>query len=414
MKIVLYTLNYSPELTGVGKYSGELGDWLVDNGHELRVICAPPYYPEWKLGDTYRAFSYRVEQQNHSVITRCPLYIPEYPNAIKRLFHLLSFALSSFPIVMKASAWKPDIVIVVEPTFFCAPSALLLCKLSGAKGILHIQDFELDAMLGLGMARQGGLRAIICQAVESFFMKRFDAISSISNSMVLKAKEKSSYLKPVIFFPNWTDVEFIKPDVNASELRQRWGISVDTKVILYSGNLGKKQGLEMLIQAAFLLKEESDVLFLIMGDGVERKWLSDEAKKLNLNNICFDGLQPYEDLPALMAIADIHVVMQKRGVADGVMPSKLATILSAGGHAIITAEPSTELGKLCNKYPGIAELVEPENVDVFVKALCKMLAEIRNGRPRVNVVARQYAIEQLCKNKVLQSFEKHVLELVNA
>ncbi|MCK9623079.1 MAG: glycosyltransferase, partial [Methylobacter sp.] len=242
-------------------------------------------------------------------------------------------------------------------------------------------------MLGLGMGKEGKLAAI-CHAVESFFMRRFSAISSISYSMLAKAGAKTRQSVPLHFFPNWVDTDFVSPEADASLFRRRWGISEDTQVVLYSGNLGKKQGLDLLIQAAGLLAAEQDVLFLVLGEGVEKQALIDQAKQLNLSNIRFESLQPYQDLPALMALADVHLVIQKQGVADAVLPSKLTTILSAGGYALITAEAETELGLLCQQFPGIAECVEPENVEQFVRALRRMLAAARSGRPRINKLAR--------------------------
>lgn len=161
-----------------------------------------------------------------------------------------------------------------------------------------------------------------------------------------------------------------------------------------------------------MLAAEQDVLFLDLGAGVDKQVLIDQAEQLNLSNIRFEPLQPYQDLPALMAMADVHLVIQKQGVADAVLPSKLTTILSAGGYALITAEAETELGLLCQQFPGIAECVDPENVEQFVALLRRMLMAAKSGRPCVNKVARQYAVEQLNKQNVLQKFDTLLRDLI--
>jgi colanic acid biosynthesis glycosyl transferase WcaI len=411
MKILLYSLNYSPELTGIGKYSGEMVEWLAAKGHDVRVVCAPPYYPEWKVGKSYKSWQYRIEQCDNVRVFRCPLFVPKAPKTLSRLLHLLSFAISSFPVMMTQWAWKPDVVMVIEPTFFCVPTTLLLCKVTGAKSLLHIQDFELDAMLGLGLAKLGKI-AIFCQKVESFFMCQFSAVSSISNSMLLKADMKTGEAVPSYFFPNWVDTDFIHPDADASVFRHRWGLSENTKVVLYSGNLGKKQGLDLLIEAAKLFEAENTILFLILGDGVERQALIEQVAKLNLHNVRFESLQPYLDLPALMRLADVHLVIQKKGAADAVLPSKLTTILSAGGNALITAEAETELALLCEKFPGIAKCIEPENIEQFVMALHEMLTMNTDKKARFNKIARQYALEYLNKKNVLEKFETVLQNLI--
>lgn len=95
MKILVYGINYSPELTGIGKYTGEMVAWMAQEGHEVRVITAPPYYPQWKVGERYSAWRYRREE-GEVTVWRCPLYVPKQPSTLKRLLHLGSFALSSF------------------------------------------------------------------------------------------------------------------------------------------------------------------------------------------------------------------------------------------------------------------------------------------------------------------------------
>jgi len=413
VKILLYGINYAPELTGIGKYSGEMCDWLAERGHEVRVICAPPYYPEWRIGSGYSGWCYRREQLQTVNVLRCPLFVPKQPSTLTRLLHLCSFALTSLPAIFSQWRWKPDVILTIEPTFFCVPAALLLSRLTGAQSLLHIQDFELDAMLGLGMAKNGRLKAMICQAVETFFMRRFSAVSSISSSMLARAGNKTQQSGPLYFFPNWVDTDFIKPGVDASSFRQRWELSDTSQVVLYSGNLGKKQGLDLLLQVAKHLSYEPDVVFLILGEGAEKQNLIEQAERLDLHNVRFEPLQPYEDLPALMALADVHLVIQKKGAADAVLPSKLTTILAAGGYALITAEAETELGLLCEQYPGIAERVEPENLEQFLASLKTMLNAAKTGRPRVNMKARQYALEKLRKEAILQNFEQILLGLAS-
>lgn len=410
MRILIYGLNYSPELTGIGKYTGEMCNWLVEQGHDVRVVCAPPYYPEWKVSKPYQVNVYKREQINGVKIFRCPLYVPKKPKTLTRLLHLLSFAFSSFPVVIGQWFWKPEVVITIEPTFFCTPAALILAKLSGAKCILHIQDYELDAMLGLGMGR-GRLMSAVAGAVERWMMRRFDAISSISLSMVAMAKQKLKRQKTLLLFPNWVDINFVTSAADVSYYRDLWQVALSTKVVLYAGNIGKKQGLELVIHAADQLRHLPDVLFVMVGSGAAYDDLKRQTEQLGLTGIRFYPLQPYERLPSLMALADVHLVVQKKGVADAVLPSKLTTIFSAGGNALITAEQHTELGLLCRNFPGIAECVETENANAFVDALSRMLACIDVNDREPNYIAREYAIQFLSKEAILARFEKDLKAL---
>ena len=295
-------------------------------------------------------------------------------------------------------------MICIEPTFFCAPAALLFCALRGSKSLLHIQDFELDAMLGLGMGKAGFVSRF-AKKVERWFMRQFDAISTISYSMMRNAAQKIGQSEKLVYFPNWVDTEFLKPDADPGFFRQAWNIPETTRVVLYSGNMGKKQGLEIVLQAAKRLRDVPNLLFLMVGAGAEQESLVQQAEQLRLDNLKFYPLQPYEQLPALMALADIHLVIQKKGAASAVLPSKLTTILAVGGDSIITAEPDTELGLLCQEHPGIAHCIEPENVEALVSCLRDRLSVQPSGTvTKHNTIARQFAFKNLNKDEVLRRF----------
>ena len=401
MKILVYGINYSPELTGIGKYTGEMVEWMSREGHEVRVITAPPYYPQWKVGERYSAWRYRREEGD-ATVWRCPLYVPKQPSTLKRLLHLGSFALSSFFPLMAQRRWKPDRIIGVVPTLFCTPGMRLLAKLSGARTLLHIQDYEVDAMLGLGLAGKGktGKVAQLASAFERSGLHNVDNVSTISRSMMSKAQEKGVEAEKVIFFPNWSEVARFQNvnDADVFALRQQLGLPDDKKIILYSGNIGEKQGLESVIEAAAQLRDEP-LLFAIVGQGGGKARLEKMAHERGLENIKFYPLQSYEALPALLKMGDCHLVVQKRGAADAVLPSKLTNILAVGGNAVITAEPETELGQLCDNYPGIAVCVEPESVAALVEGITLALA-----MPKQNTVAREYAERTLDKENVLRQF----------
>ena len=157
MRILLLGLNYAPELTGIGKYSGEMMEWLAERGHEVRVVTTPPYYPAWKVNSNYNSWKYQKEISPAGVrIYRCPVWVPLRPNSIHRMIHLGSFATSSLPIMLASILWRPHLVLAVEPALFGAPSAVLTALLAGSASWLHIQDFELDAAFGLNLLPSGG------------------------------------------------------------------------------------------------------------------------------------------------------------------------------------------------------------------------------------------------------------------
>ena len=400
MKILLKSLNYTPELTGIGKYNGEMCQAFADNGLDVTAIVAPPYYPQWQVSPGYRNFWYEKAQLEGVKLIRCPLYVPNNVTTIKRLIHLCSFAFTAGLAMMTQIFNRPNVIMLVQPTLFCAPFGLLYAKLIGATTIMHIQDFEVDAMFGLGMAREGKVMSVV-KGVESWLLKRFDAISTISYSMIEIAKSKGVDERKIIYFPNWSDIEFVTPHSDGSALKKEWGFKATDKVILYAGNIGHKQGLEIVLEAAHYFQEQTYIKFVLVGAGAYAATLRGLVDKRKLTNVFFKPLQPWVIVPQMLALADIHLVVQKKGAADAVLPSKLTNILSAGGHALVTAEPHTELGAIAAKHVGIFHCVEPENVTAFIDGITHFLSEDLTTH---NSIARKFAESNLAKDKILEQF----------
>ena len=247
--------------------------------------------------------------------------------------------------------------------------------------------------------------------MEGLLMRRFDLVSSISHTMLQRLEDLNVSKDRTFLFPNWVDTGYIHPSPKENDLRFAWGFSADQKIILYSGNLGKKQGLEVILDAAEgLVGEHPEAVFLIVGDGAAKTGLVDEAAKRKLHNVRFKPLQPIEKLPELLALGDIHLIIQKRGAADAVMPSKLTGILAVGGFSIITADEHTELGALVLNNPGIAELVEPESSDALIAAIKRLLCNPVK-LPYYNHVAREYAERNFSTDSIMASVETKIGQL---
>lgn len=409
MNIILYSINNAPESTGVGKYNGEMLEYLSASQDNVYALVPPPYYPEWKVHEGYESHKYSKNKQGNLTTIRCPLYLPKRMSVFKRIVYLMSFALSSFLPLFSLFRKKIDVIVVTQPTLFCIPAALFFAKLAKCKTVLHIQDYEVDAMLGLNMMKDNLLIKIIKQ-LESFFMRRFDLVSSISYGMIDKAIEKGVRKDKITFFPNWSDTEFVKPTTCGLALKKEWGFCETDKIILYAGNIGQKQGLEAVLDLAQNYAGNKHTKFVLVGAGVYVDTLKRLAKKQNVTNIFFKPLQPWSRVPEMLALADIHLVIQKKGAADAVLPSKLSNILSAGGHALVTAEPDTELGKIAQKHPGIYTCIAPECRQALIIAMDNLLAQ---DLSKHNTVARKYAQEYLVKDKILSQFVVDLKKLVS-
>lgn len=404
MNITIYTLNFYPELTGIGKYSGEMAIWLARAGHRVSVVTAPPYYPEWKVISSYSSSAFRRELVAGVDVCRCPLWVPVRPSGLKRLIHLGSFALSSLPVMLRQVFWRPDVVWVVAPAFFCAPGAWLTARLSGAPVWLHVQDYEVDAAFDLGLLKGERIKRFVL-AVERFIFKRFDVVSTISGRMLDRALSKGVRADRAVMFPNWVDISSIHPRLAGGSYRAELGFAAEDVVALYSGNMGNKQGLEILADAARLLVNSPKLRFVFCGNGAGRADL--EARCAGLPNVTFLDLQPLERLGDLLTCADIHLLPQRADAADLVMPSKLTGMLASGRPVVVTAHPGTEVARVVE---GCGRVVPPEQADVFADAIAA-LADDAEQRANFGVAARRYAEENLDKDAVLRRFEAELLKL---
>jgi colanic acid biosynthesis glycosyl transferase WcaI len=345
------------------------------------------------------------EEVKSLTVYRCPLWVPAKPSGLKRLLHLASFALSSFPIMLRQIFWRPDVVMVIEPPLFCAPQAWLVARLSGSKAWLHVQDYEVAAGFNLGLLKGAILRELIL-GCESWLMKRFDRVSTISQRMLDSALAKGVASNKVVLFRNWVEINHNQPNGNA--YRAELGIPSDAIVALYSGNMGGKQGLEILSQVASLLCDARNIVFVFCGNGAGRDDLI--AHCAGLLNVKFIDLQPADRLGALLAMADIHLLPQRADAADLVMPSKLTGMMASARPVVATAKTGTELATVVQDC-GL--VVPPEQPQAFADAVFMLAGDVAL-REKLGSAGRKYAESFLERNSVLSKLEEQIFSLVKA
>lgn len=394
-RLLVISLNYAPEQTGIGKYVGEMTEWLTGRGVAVRVVTAPPYYPAWSVAPGYSGRWYSKESACGAGVYRCPLWVPCRPGGLTRLLHLLSFALSSFPVILwQALVWRPDVVFVVEPPLCAAPGALLAAFLCRARSWLHVQDFEVDAAFNLGLLRARWLRGAVL-ALERWIMRRFDHVSSISESMRAKLREKGVEEQRILFFPNWVDMTRIRPLATTNSLRDELAIGEETRVVLYSGNMGEKQGLEVILEAARCFSHDPEVLFLMCGDGAARSRIDEAAS--DMPNVRLIPLQPLAKLNELMNLADVHLLPQRAAAESLVLPSKLSAIMASGRPVVATARAGSDVADSA-RNGGI--VVSPGDVKGVVRAILELLSDDTLRRD-LGASGRAYALRNWEREAVL-------------
>ncbi len=305
--------------------------------------------------------------------------------------------------MLRQIRWSPEVVLVIEPTLFCLPAARVCASWSGAISWLHIQDFEVDAAFELSMVKSAVLRRVV-ESLERRFMAGFERVSTISGKMMDRLTCKDIDLARQVLFENWVDTSQIYPLESVSPMRAQLKISEDAVVALYSGSMGNKQGLEIVVEAAQQLAGLENLHFVFCGEGPARQKLEKLLQRRKTIHLL--PLQPLEKLNELLNLADIHLLPQRADAADLVMPSKLTGMFASGRAVIATAHAGTQLAAVLNNR-GI--VVPPEDAAALASAIHE-LADSQSLRALLGRNAREYAVNQLEKNEVLGRFEQQLTQ----
>ncbi|MEZ5399689.1 MAG: WcaI family glycosyltransferase [Bryobacteraceae bacterium] len=399
MRVVVHHLFYRPEPTGTAPLTAELCERLAGSGHDVRVICPPPYFPDWEVKQPYRQYLYSTEVLNKVHVTRCPIWLPKRPRGWSRILYMLSFLITSLPAVLLRILRPPHVVIAVEPTILSALPMLILGRLTGALCWLHVQDFEIDIALETRQVCQPTARRAL-RWMDRFIRGRFDVVSTISRRMCHRLTEKGIPAPRISYFPNWVHTDSIFPkQTEVNPIREELGIRPNAVVALFSGTVNEKQGLDCLVDAAGILRNEPNVVFVVAGAGVRLEQIRQLSR--HLPNVRFLPLQPAERLNDLLNAADLHLLTQRAEFADLVMPSKLLSMLASGRPVVATAARGSELYRFVSQCGAVVPPAQPQALAEAILNLARDVAKRRELGAR----AREMAVRHFEADTVLAAFE---------
>lgn len=401
-KILIQGMNFTPEMIGVGRYTGELAHALARYGHDVEVITAQPHYPGFAPLAPH-SHLYRRSRDNGVTVTRCPLLLRQGGRGIWRLLAPLSFALSSAPVLFwRVIRSQPALVLCVEPTLFAAPAAILAARLVGARLALHVQDLEVDAAFATAHLR-GRLLRRLAMAIERRLLAAFDSVITISEGMALRLRNKGVSPARLKVLRNWIGCSGSGCELNPERLRTELGITPDAQVVVYAGHLGAKQAVPLLIEALRRLSARRAVRIVIAGAGPMACRIA-EARD-SLPNLLLLPLQSEARHTALLALADVHVLTQDARAADLVFPSKLGAMLASGRPVVVTAAPDSDLSRWLDFA---ATVVPPDDAEALTVALDEALCPDAMDRSTQALALA----DTLDPARILPSFEAHLRELV--
>ncbi len=378
---------------------------LATAGHRVEVVAARPYYPDWRVPEAYRGAGTRIAEEHGVRVRRVAIYVPRVAGGVRRVLHHLSFAAAALlPMLGAVRRHRPGLVITIAPSMIAAPVARWAARLAGARSWLHIQDLEVGAAFATGLIGAGGFAGWLARRVERFAYGGFDSYSSISPQMCARLAETGVPADRIVEFRNWSDVATIQPLDRPSAYRAEWGITA-SHVALYSGNIANKQGIEIVVDAARLLRDRTDLLFVVCGEGPRREALVQAAA--GLPNIRFEPLQPRTRLGELMGLATVHLLPQLPDAADLVLPSKLTNMLASGRAVVATAAPGTGLAI---EVEGCGAVVVPGDPQAFAAAIAALIGD-PIALAAAGAQARMRAEERWSKQTILDRLNRMIGEV---
>ncbi|RYD82644.1 MAG: glycosyltransferase WbuB, partial [Verrucomicrobiaceae bacterium] len=324
MRVLVWSINYAPEATGIAPCNVALCEYLLSQGHEVEMVTTFAYYPMWAKRPEDCGLLYRTDMLNGVPVHRCWHYVPAKVKAWKRIVHEASFVVTSFVRVL--SCPRPDVMVVVSPPLLLGAAAWLVSVFRRVPFLFHVQDLQPDAAIGLGMLKTGAVSRVL-YGLEALAYRAAARVSGITQGMLTAftrkgvPKEKQRYLPNGVALPDLSGLPL------AGHFRQRLGIPPEALLAVYSGNLGVKQGLPILIEAAALCKEPR-VQVVICGDGAEREALAARVAECGLKNVRLVPLQDRQGYEEMLVDADLCLITQQVGTGQFFFPSKLLTTLA--------------------------------------------------------------------------------------
>jgi colanic acid biosynthesis glycosyl transferase WcaI len=373
MDILVLCPHFAPDTAPTGTVMTAIAGGLVDLGHRLHVVTALPWYEHHAVEPDWRGRPWRTERTHWGRVTRVHPFPTDKRNLQARAAGFAGFVgLASM--LAAVTPTRPDAVLAMSPPLPIGLAGLAVARLRRAPFVFNIQDVFPDVAVELGLlTNQKVIRA--ASAVERFTYRRADAVTVLSDDLCANVTAKigtqsQKHRTRVEVIPNFVDVTAIRPSARENAYRRAHDLTGRT-VVMYAGNVGFSQSLGLLLQAARELRvTRPEVVFVINGGGAARPALERDAAELP--NVRFVDYQPIEQLPEVLAAADIHVVPLKRGLAHASVPSKLYSILAAGRPVLASVDPGTEVAKTVERA-GAGVAVPPDDPIEFVAALRSLL-----------------------------------------
>ena len=398
--IVVLCPHFAPDTAPTGDVITTIVHAMVRRGRRVHVVTALPWYRQHSIEEGWTGRLVRRERTEWGSIIRVhPFPGKSKRNLLRRAVGFGLFSLLAGVCTLFAGGWRrrPAAIISMSPPLTLGLTGWLAARLRLTRSIFNIQDVFPDAAVETGAITNKRI-ITVARWLERVSYRRSDAVVVLSDDLRdnVAAKIGSRHVSKVVVIPNFVDSEFITPLPRDTSYRTELGIG-DEPVVMYAGNVGFSQSLDLVVEAARRIPEAT---FVINGDGSGREHFEQSAA--GIPNIRFNGYQPKSRVPEVLATGDIHVVPLRTGLGAVSVPSKTYSILAAGRPVVAAIDPGTEVPRILSaSSAGIS--VPPDDIEPFVDALRRLVNDPRE-RDRMGRNARDWVVSHVSPVAVAEAY----------
>lgn len=391
MKILFFQAYYSPENTATTYITDDLIQGMIDNGHQVELFVPTPTRGITReIRDEYRKKKYRYEVKNNGklIIHRIGLY-DEPKGTIGRMIRYL---LMNMLFILKSLSIKADVIFCESTPPTQGAMAAIIKQIKKIPFIYNLQDVFPDSLITTGIGKRNSIAWKVGRRIEDFSYRYSDSIITISNEFEENIIAKGVDPQKITVVNNWADTDEIVPvDRKENVLFDRFNLDRNGFYVVYSGNIGLTQNMELLIRVA---EDMTDVDFVVIGDGVAREDTQNKTK--HLKNFHMFPYQPYEDISMVFSLGDAGLVISKPEVGNSCVPSKTWGIMAAGRPVIASFDLESSLVAMINRV-GCGVVAAAGDREALIRA-------IRNIRPEMGIVGRDYVLRELNREKCVGKY----------
>ncbi|MEU4263048.1 glycosyltransferase [Streptomyces argenteolus] len=398
-RILVVSTNYAPELTGIGPYATQLAEHWAASGARTQVLTGMPHYPAWRVDERYRGVWRKHEVREGVSVHRRRHYVPPRQSALRRAAFEASVLAHG---MLAPPPGRPDAVISQMPSLAGGVVAARIARRHRVPHIPVVQDLMGAAAAQSGI-RGGDRAAALAAAAERYALRGAAVVGVIHESFVPGVTALGVDPGRIRLVPNWTHVD--RPSGDRAATRARLGWREGTPVLLHSGNMGLKQGLDVLVELARLAP---DIRVVLMGDGNQRDGLRERAG--GLPNIDFLPPAGADEFTDVLAAADVLAVTQRASVLDMSVPSKLTSYFVSGRPVVASVADGGGTAEEVRRS-GAGTLVAPEDPAALLAAVRKF-AEDPEAADALGAQGPRYVAHHLSREAGLARFDALLTEVL--